>query len=88
MIIKPGTYYGRVTHDGPLVPAPAGTPDAVLCRRVVDFPEGRPPTGARIGICTMCGHDVAWNPRGPHPDQPRLCLQCGGIEPLPIESGE
>jgi hypothetical protein len=82
---KPGHYYG-VTQAGRFEETTAARPDHVLCRRVADFPGGRVPTGATVSACTGCAAPIAWNPRGPYPDVPRLCMQCGGIAPLPIES--
>lgn len=81
----PGRYYGRLTEDGPLVPAAPGTPDAVICRRVADYPGGVLPAGARMALCCQCGAGIAFNPRGPHQDRPRACMQCCGIQPLPFE---
>lgn len=62
------------------------TPDVVICRRVVDYAPAPVPPTAAITECTRCGAAVAFNPAGPHPTRPKICMQCGGIEPLPIES--
>jgi hypothetical protein len=63
-----------------------GTPDVVICRRVVDYAPSPLPTGARLAVCRQCWEPVVYDPAGPHPERPKICLQCGGIEPLPIES--
>lgn len=81
MNTKPGMYVRRtarrLTEDAP------GEPDAVLCRRVADYPFGMPPSIAIIQTCVECQAPVARNPVGPHGDRPPLCLQCFGITPLP-----
>lgn len=61
-------------------------PDAILCRRLVDYPNGEAPAGADLDTCQKCSALVAYNPNGPHQDRPRICMQCGGIEPLPMEA--
>ena len=84
----PGKYYGR-TWDGRLEPidgVPVQTPDAIICRRVADYPHQVPPAGAVRGFCQTCGAVIAYNPKGPHQDRPRICMQCAQIQPLPIES--
>lgn len=85
--VKAGSYYVKV-GDGPLVDVndvtPAGrVPDAVMCRRVRDFPNGRAPRGARIARCMGCGDFVAFNPET-FPDAPRRCMQCCAVRPLPL----
>jgi hypothetical protein len=82
-VTTPGRYYGR-TDTGQLEAAPPGRPDAVICRRVVDFPGRQVPTGGAVGTCGECGAAVVFNPAGPHQDQPRICMQCASIRPLPI----
>lgn len=86
MRTKPGQYYG-VTRAGRMVPVGDVdlAPDVVICRRVVDYPHGRPPAAAITGPCADCGKRIAWNPTGPHQDRPHVCMQCRQIEPLPIE---
>lgn len=85
--VKAGEYYDR-TPDGRLkrVDAPAGArvPDAVICRRVVDYAPAAVPAGAAFGTCEQCGARIAFNPTR-FPDQPHICMQCSRIEPLPIE---
>lgn len=78
-----GGYY-REGWRG-LRPAAPGVPDAVICRRVVDYPDGQPPPAAALDTCTRCSALVAYNPHGPHVERPRVCMQCAGIAPLPIE---
>jgi hypothetical protein len=86
-----GNFYGRATPDGPLVPAPATrSPDAWICRRVVDFPDQRPPVGSAVATCHLCGARIAYDPaRHPHvpPLTPKRCMQCARIQPLDIETG-
>jgi len=88
---RPGRYFER-TSDGRLVDRgrfPKGpAPDAVICRRVADYPNAQPPATATIGRCVHCHCAIAWNPAGPHQDAPRCCMQCVGIEPLPFEPFE
>jgi len=59
-------------------------PARVICRRVADYAQGRAPAGAALGACASCGAAIAFNP-AKFPDQPHVCLQCSGIEPLPID---
>jgi len=84
--VDAGNYYGR-TYDGRLVLLGdvARKPDHVICRRVDDFPDGRPPNGAKLQPCAQCQEFIAFNPKGLHLDRPRICLQCAGVQPLPIE---
>lgn len=87
MKTRAGQYYG-VTHSGQMVPlsgAPERAPDNVICRRVADYPRQGPPPAATTGPCAKCGARIAWNPAGPHQNRPHICMQCAGIEPLPIE---
>lgn len=84
MITKPGTYYWLNFFDGDMKEAAPGVPHRVVCRRVADFPDGRPPAGAAFVPCVECAAPVAYNPHGPHRDRPRVCMQCVGVEPLPI----
>jgi hypothetical protein len=87
MKTTPGRYYARTTDDLLItVDAPGRAPDVVICRRVVDYPSGHPPVEAAITTCRDCGVPVAFNPRGPHQERPRICLQCAGIHPLPMDS--
>jgi hypothetical protein len=77
-----GEYYER--DERGLRPAAPGVPDVVICRRVVDYPDGQPPIDAALDTCTECSALVAYNPSGPHLERPRVCMQCAGIQPLPI----
>jgi len=85
MKTKPCHYYGR-TWDGRLIEALPSDPDAVICRRVADYPGGQPPAAATLTACRDCEALVAFNPTGPYLDRPRVCLQCAGIQPLPMDS--
>lgn len=81
---SPG-FYGMQDDKslvGPLA-AVDRPPDVCVSRRVVDFPHGRPPIGAVLTSCRDCGAAIASD--GKFPGVPRICLQCAGIEPLPIE---
>jgi hypothetical protein len=83
--VHAGRYYG-VTHQGRMLELGdvAVPPDAVLCRRVADFPHGTAPPGAHVEPCRSCGAPIAFNPAGPHRQAPRECLQCAGVVPDPI----
>jgi len=90
---KAGTFYGRETRTGRLLElAPeevaklARPPDTVICRRVADYAGGRVPAGAAIGACATCGAAIAFNP-AKFPERPHVCMQCGGIAPLPYPEG-
>lgn len=78
--------------DGSLVPVDADPTraDEWICRRVVDFPGQRLPATAAVSLCGRCLQPIAFNPdratRVP-PLTPKVCMQCAGIEPLPIEEG-
>ena len=86
MKTKPGHYYGP-DRAGRFAELPAGEPDAVLCRRVADFPDGKVPgTGAAVTTCADCGAPIVYATRGPHQWRPKICMQCGGIAPLPLDS--
>lgn len=80
-----GQYYGRDAqgrlHTVGDVDIP---PDVVVCRRVADYPGERAPEAAQLTECTRCGARIAFNPAGPHQGRPKVCMQCGGIEPLPF----
>ena len=85
---KPGRLYRR-RWDGALEETTAATDGEVevwICRRVADFM--RVPTGAAVAHCGRCGEEIAYNPRRLRTvpgDTPKVCIQCAGIEPLPIE---
>jgi hypothetical protein len=82
-----GRYYGIDGHGRmhDLGEQDSGRPpDAVICRRVADFPAATPPASAAIAPCPKCGELIAYNPAGRHGDRPRECMQCHGVEPLPL----
>jgi hypothetical protein len=85
--VDSGRYYARddVTRRLHEVGDVDRVPDMVICRRVADYPAGVPPVAAQLTACTRCGAPIAFNPAGPHQDMPKVCMQCAGIEPLPIE---
>jgi len=82
--ITAGKYYGAA-RDGTLVELeqPPREPDVWICRRVQDFPGGRPPAGAATAACCECGELIAYNPARAVA-APKSCMQCNGIEPDPI----
>ena len=86
--LEGGRYYGR-TLSGHLVPVGDvdRPPDEVVCRRVADYAPAPIPAGAAFGVCGRCDAAIAFNPNGPHPTAPKLCMQCAGIQPNPIVSG-
>lgn len=85
--VHSGNYYGRRTEHGALEPAPPQKPDHVVCRRVADYNVPLPP-GAATTICSQCAAPIAYNPKGPHQDVKKICMQCGRIRPLPITPEE
>jgi hypothetical protein len=80
---KGGQYLTR-DWRGQLQDAAPGVPEMVVCRRLADYPNQQPPPGAGRDACIRCGAPIAYNLTGPHPNRPRCCLQCFGIEPLPF----
>lgn len=76
-----GMYFDPVTR----AEAPPGEPSHVICRRIADYAPSPVPTGAAVGRCAQCDAPVAYNPRGPHLDRPRLCMQCAGIQPAALD---
>lgn len=79
-----GEYLER-DWTGRLHDAAPGIPDVVICRRVVDYAPAPVPPTAAVTECTDCGAAIAFNPAHPHATRPKICMQCGGIEPMPIE---
>lgn len=83
--ITGGGFYKR-DRSGRLEPI-AGqdhAPDVWICRRVADFAPAPIPAGGIRDTCTRCGADILY--AGPPRDGPdRICFQCAGITPLPIE---
>jgi hypothetical protein len=85
--VDPGRFY-RYTPGG-LEPSAPGRPDAWICRRLEDYPDGQAPAGAAVAACDRCGAALAYNPaRAPQvpASTPRVCMQCARIEPLPIDA--
>lgn len=84
METKPGRFYGR-TWDGRLeeVPGQDHQADVWICRRLCDFPGGRLPPGGEIAQCERCEAVIVYNPAR-QLAVPRVCMQCAGIQPLPI----
>jgi len=84
--VHPGRKYQRL-EDGRIVEGHGPeAPDVRVCRRLEDYADGVPAGGA-LGWCGGCGRPIVWTPADQVPaDLPRLCLQCVGIEPLPIEA--
>jgi len=86
-LIQGGKWYGRITENGPLVPAPPDlrAPDAWVCRRLADYPNGQAPAGGALGSCSECRAVIVFNPQR-RVSAPKVCMQCADIVPLPIES--
>jgi hypothetical protein len=78
-----GKYFGRI-WSGDLEEIGPTEPDSIICRRIADYPNATPPAAAARSTCATCHAPIAYNPAGPWPNKPRICMQCGGIEPLPI----
>jgi hypothetical protein len=81
-----GHYYERDWTGRLRDTAQCGIPDVVICRRVVDYAPAPVPPTAAVTESARCGAVIAYNPANPHTARPKICMQCGGIEPLPIES--
>jgi len=81
--VHAGNYYGERHRGGPLEPAPPQRPDYVVCRRVADYDVALP-AGAATTICNQCAAPIAFNPKGPHQDVKKICMQCARIQPLPM----
>jgi hypothetical protein len=84
--IDSGRYYTIDEKD--CVETAPQVPDMMACRRVVDFPGGREPDGAALDTCRQCSALIAYDPHGPHLDVTRVCFQCCGFEPAPIENAK
>ena len=85
-VVDPGRFY-QCEPDGALTPVVPTAPDVWICRRVDDFPGQRAPEGAALAVCETCGAGIAFNPARlaeVPPETPRVCMQCAGLEPLPI----
>lgn len=85
--VDSGRYYARATVDGPLLPAPTGRPDVIICRRAVDYAPAPIPATAAFDRCVNCGARIVYNPDGPYQAEgiPRRCMQCCRVQPLPLE---
>lgn len=81
-----GHYYERRRRGGPLEPAAPAVPDYIVCRRVVDYAPAPIPAAAEVTTCSRCSALVAYNPKGPFQDVPKVCMQCSGVTPLPIDA--
>ncbi len=81
--VKAGEYYRRDGPDAPLVPAAPAVPDVIICRRLEDFPDAVVPAGGVVVACRDCGAPVVTN-LAKYPERPRICMQCGSIQPLPL----
>lgn len=71
---------GRLEEVDPRIP-----PDAVVCRRVADYAPAPVPAALGRTICARCGAAIAFDPAGQFQACPKVCMQCEGILPLPIE---
>src|SRR5262245_59315514 len=83
----------RLVHGGEYINLETGArvapgePGVVVCRRLEDLPTGfalAARGGIRIARCGACGTAIAYSLKSPHADTPHICLQCAGIEPLPM----
>lgn len=85
-LIGPG-YYRRDDRTSRLQPVGDvdEAPTVVICRRVRDYAPAPVPAGAGVTPCSRCGSFIAFNPAGLHQDVPKVCMQCAGIRPLPID---
>jgi hypothetical protein len=84
-LIHPGRQYRR-NDAGRFEEVPAGVAEVWICRRLEDYPRGRPPEGAGLAWCHRCGRPIAFNPETPLPASvPKACGQCYGIDPLPMD---
>lgn len=89
---EPDVFGGQFYLHGPGVPfVPIGEmaprqPDAWICRRVVDYPAQRVPAGGEVTPCARCAAPVVYNPKREGITAPKVCMQCSGIIPCPIES--
>jgi len=85
-IVTGGQFFER-TPAG-FTPVGQTAPRAVdgwICRRVADYPGRRFPPEGRIAACTKCGAPIVFNPAR-NVEAPKVCMQCAGIQPLPIDS--
>jgi hypothetical protein len=88
--VSGGQFYERTPTGRMTVTTPEGrAPDAWICRRLCDYAPSPIPAAAGIAHCARCGFAIAFNPARlatVPPDTPKICFQCGGIQPLPMES--
>jgi hypothetical protein len=77
----PGTFCRRDEQGRLHEVGPGPAPDVTICRRLADFPDGAPGS-ATVIACATCGALVATANR--FPERPTICMQCAGIEPLPV----
>jgi hypothetical protein len=87
-IVTGGQFWGRRTAGGRLENVGATAPgpvDAWICRRVADYPGHRVPAGGAVAPCSKCTAPMVFNPKCTL-DAPKVCFQCSGIAPLPIDS--
>ena len=81
--VKAGRFYA-VLGNGHHVEVPEHKPDVWACRRLADFPDGTLPDSAGVASCTRCSAQIAFN-AAREVDAPKVCLQCAGYEPEPLE---
>lgn len=83
--LTPGRFYG-IDPDGARfeVAVPAAGPDVWVCRRVADYAPGTIPADASVANCEHCAAPLVFNPARTF-TAPKHCMQCEGIEPLPME---
>lgn len=83
--VEPGRYY-QLVRKGLIEVSPAHQPCVWVCRRLTDYRPAAVPVGAQFTYCEQCGFTIAYNPASPVvPGSPKICFQCAGIEPLPMD---
>lgn len=82
-IVFPGAVYAVTPTGLQNSDAKPTQCDIWVVRRLADFPHGRAPTGALVAPCFECGTPCAHADKPI--DAPKVCMQCAGITPLPID---
>jgi hypothetical protein len=60
------------------------TPDVAVCRRLRDFALDKLPEGMAVDGCVRCGAAILFHPTTSPASALKVCMQCAGIEPLPL----
>lgn len=80
--VTPGKFYDAEGNEV----APTESPDVWICRRVEDYPPGWVEKRYEVigtALCALCDMPIVYNPARKF-DAVKTCMQCSGIEPLPI----